>query len=350
VELAAEAGILAVPALPDQEPLPDEIRTRETLEQSRSFLKAAEEFFSAQGSGREAVQFARTAAQIAENARALALGAVGGISLRLLERQLQERERELASTQDRISQIEAALDSERQGRREGEKIGESLRQQLAALEQSFQEAVRQAQTQEALLRAEREKVCNELRRQLNSLGLLTQQGGNMVLTLASDILFDFDRYELRPLARENLAKLTVVRQLLFPQADVHYEGHTDLVGEEDYNQWLSEQRALAVYSYILEEQARLEADPVQRDIAGQRLATAKQLLGLSYAASRRGSGVRDDLLGRLGDAVIGKGEREPVELTQAPSERNRRVVLLIPPIQMGETATLCEAPAAPAPH
>jgi len=69
----------------------------------------------------------------------------------------------------------------------------------------------------------------------------------VVLTLASDLLFDFNRYDLKPAARESLARLAVLRLLLFPSADVLHEGHTDLTGEEDYNQWLSEQRALSVY-------------------------------------------------------------------------------------------------------
>jgi outer membrane protein OmpA-like peptidoglycan-associated protein len=344
VELAAKSGILAYPTPADEEPLPDELRTRETLEQARNFLRGGEEIFRLEGNTRDAVQFARTAAQIAENARALALGAVGGIKLRRLDRELGRARNELISAQDRLRQIEAALDQERQATAEADARAEGLRQQLAALEQSFEEAVRQAQRESSRLRAERDKVCAELRRQLNSLGQLTEQGGNMVLTLASDILFDFNRYELRPTARENLAKLTVLRQLLFPEAEVNYEGHTDLVGEEDYNQWLSEQRALAVFQYFLDQQIGLESDAMVRDASQQRLAGVQELLGMSFGASQRDSDRRNRLLVQLGGTVWGKGEREPVEMTEAPSERNRRVVLLIPPVEAGQATALCEAP------
>ena len=40
--------------------------------------------------------------------------------------------------------------------------------------------------------------------------------------------------------------------------------------------------------------------------------------------------------------MVGKGETELVEDTEAASERNRRVVLLFPPTLMGQVTSLCE--------
>lgn len=380
VELASASGILALPTPSGEEPLPDEERTRLTLAQARDYLKQAEEAFRIGGPTHETIQFARTAAQIAENARALALGAVGGIFVRQLERELQrlraeadqlrarledlrrsgaeanaklaECERELTSLRDRLQQLENALDMERRrsrdleaqlaaARRECEEQLRALRERIAALEQQLADA----RAQNARLAEDRDTICAELRRQLASLGQLTQQGGNMVLTLASDILFDLNSYELRPVARENLARLGILRLLLFPQADVRYQGHTDRTGEDDYNQWLSEQRALSVYRYFLEEALARESDPARHDAVEQRLATVQQLLAASYAAARRNLPPRQELLAQLGDTVSGKGEREPVEDVPGASERNRRVVLLFPPAQLGQVSALCEAPA-----
>ena len=354
VELASQSGILATPAAEDEEPLPDETRTRETFERARAYLDQADEAFRARGSSREAVQFARTAAQIAENARALALGAVGGLYLRKLARELdrlraeaeecrkelaalraeaEECRKELAALRDRMEQLEAELAAERQRRAEAE---DKLR--------ALQEALDEARAQNARLREDREAICAELRRQLSSLGQLTEQGDSMVLTLASDILFDLGSYKLRPAARENLSKLGVLRLLLFPDAEVRYEGHTDRSGKDDYNQWLSEQRALAVHHYFLEASLSHQIEADDRDALELRLATVQKLAGTSYASSRRSPSERERLLAELGDTVRGKGEREPVEDVPGPSEANRRVVLLFPPAQLGQASSLCQSP------
>jgi outer membrane protein OmpA-like peptidoglycan-associated protein len=338
VELASRSGILATPRSASSEPLPDEVRTREALELARSYLAQAETEFASSGRSDLTIQFARTAAQIAENARALALGAVGGIVVRQLNRELEKISRELVSTQDRLAQLEPALDQERRRTRE-------LESQVLALEERIEllETQRGADEREtARLRSERDALCGELRRQLASLGQLTERGGALVLTLASDILFDFNRYDLRPAARESLAKLAVLRLLLFPHAEVRYEGHTDLVGEEEYNQWLSEQRALAVYRYFLEDRLALASEENQKAELEQKLRNADQLLKMSYAASRRSSSAHQQLLASLANTVVGKGMREPLVPEKGPNEQNRRVTLTFPEPPVGELTSLCQ--------
>ncbi|HUU14264.1 MAG TPA: OmpA family protein [Terriglobia bacterium] len=349
VELASESGILAVATPEGEEPLPDEARTRETFERARSYLQQAEEAFRAGGNTNEAIQFARTAAQIAENARALALGAVGGLYVRKLGRDLERAraeaeacQKELASLREKSEKLQADLAAAEKRLKDAEDKIQALSNELEAARKSLE----QAGAENAQLRQDREAICGELRRQLASLGQLSEQGGNMVLTLASDILFDFGSFELRPAARENLAKLAVLRMLLFPNAQVRYEGHTDRPGEEDYNQWLSEQRALNVQRYFLEESMSHETDPA-RQLTGTlatRLATVERLSRMTFAASRRDLSTRQQLLAELGGTVIGKGEREPVEDVPGQSERNRRVVLLFPPAELGQATSLCQAP------
>jgi outer membrane protein OmpA-like peptidoglycan-associated protein len=344
IELASESGILAVAAAEGEEPLPDETRTRGTLQRARAYLQQAEDSFRSGGNSRQAIQFARTAAQIAENARALALGAVGGLVIRRLNRELEKAkaetatcQKEVASLQEKVEKLEADLAGERQ----------DSKNKLQALSNDLEAArisLEQARADNTQLRQDREAICTELRRQLASLGQLTEQGGNMVLTLASDILFDLGSFKLRPVARESLAKLTVVRMLLFPNAQVRYEGHTDRTGEEDYNQWLSEQRALAVQRYFLEEALTHETDPAARGTLTTRLATVEGLSRMSFAVSNRDAAERQQLLTELG-TVLGKGEREPVEDVPGQSERNRRVVLLFPPAELGQATSVCQAPA-----
>ena len=69
------------------------------------------------------------------------------------------------------------------------------------------------------------------------------------LRVGSDVLFDFDRADVRIEAEPALAEL---RQRI---ADAHkavmIEGHTDAIGTDTYNQGLSERRALAVRSALI---------------------------------------------------------------------------------------------------
>ncbi len=351
VELASKAGVLASPAREGEEALPDELRTRQTLEQARGYLQQAEKAYRSGADSHEAAQFARTAAQVAENARALGLGAVGGIYVRQMERDLDklraEREKlaasnqqtnsEMATLKERMEKLTAELENAKQGGLEATARAAETEKGLAELRRTLEQSLQQAKDQNDRLRGDRDKICEELRRQLASLGQLTQQGGNMVLTLASDILFDLGSYELKPVARENLAKLAVLRLLLFPEGDIRYEGHTDRLGDDNFNQWLSEQRALAVYRYFLE-----DSFGHQRGLAAadQRLTNVRQLLATNYKSGASG---REQLLKGLGETVVGKGEREPVEDVPGASERNRRVVLLFPPAQVGNVTSICEA-------
>jgi outer membrane protein OmpA-like peptidoglycan-associated protein len=64
-----------------------------------------------------------------------------------------------------------------------------------------------------------------------------------------DVLFDTGKYNLRPEAREKLARLAGI-VLNYPGLKLQAEGHTDNTGSEEFNQKLSEQRAQAVQDYL----------------------------------------------------------------------------------------------------
>jgi OOP family OmpA-OmpF porin len=65
------------------------------------------------------------------------------------------------------------------------------------------------------------------------------------------MLFDFDSAQLRPVGRDSLEGL--VRELRGVEYDVLIvSGHTDRIGSEAYNQALSERRANAVRSFLID--------------------------------------------------------------------------------------------------
>jgi hypothetical protein len=94
VELASRSGILAAGAQSGD--MKEEQYTRESMSQARTFLARAEDAYKKDPTGRDVVQFARTAAQSAENARSLAMGAVGGLMVREMENELTQLRKQLA--------------------------------------------------------------------------------------------------------------------------------------------------------------------------------------------------------------------------------------------------------------
>lgn len=70
-----------------------------------------------------------------------------------------------------------------------------------------------------------------------------------LITLQDGVLFNFGKYDLRPEAKATLAKLaTVLNQAKVPAAQIN--GHTDSIGDDAFNQDLSEKRASAVATQL----------------------------------------------------------------------------------------------------
>jgi len=87
VELTSRTGVLRGAGAAGDESKEEEY-TREAMSQATAFLRLAEKAYKNHPGDKEVVQFARTAAQSAENARALASGAVGGLLVREITREL----------------------------------------------------------------------------------------------------------------------------------------------------------------------------------------------------------------------------------------------------------------------
>lgn len=71
------------------------------------------------------------------------------------------------------------------------------------------------------------------------------------IELPADILFDFDKSDIRPDALEGLKKVIDVLKA-YPKSPILVEGHTDSKGAKAYNLRLSGQRALSVKKWIVQ--------------------------------------------------------------------------------------------------
>jgi len=88
----------------------------------------------------------------------------------------------------------------------------------------------------------------DLERALKDLGAeVTQQ--DIKVNLSADLLFDFDKSDIKPEAGPELMKVATVLKS-YPNAEVTIEGHTDGKGSDAYNQPLSERRAATVAKWL----------------------------------------------------------------------------------------------------
>lgn len=90
----------------------------------------------------------------------------------------------------------------------------------------------------------------EVQQAMQDLGA-TETDLEVRVELPADVLFDFDKADIRSDAATALAQLaTLIRA--YPSGSATLEGHTDAKGDDAYNQRLSEKRAESVKRWLVE--------------------------------------------------------------------------------------------------
>ena len=206
------------------------------------------------------------------------------------------QEAEVAAKQ--AAQAKAEADAARAAAEEQQK---QLAQEAEKASQAAADAERARQQAEAARQqAEHDKadIRAKLLQQLNAV-LETRDSARGLIANMGDVLFETGKYELKPAARERLAKVSGIL-LAYSGLKVQVEGHTDSVGSDDFNQKLSEDRANAVRDYLAEQ------------------------------------GVPDSAISSLG-----MGKLQPIADNATPEgrQRNRRVELVVNGDAIGGTAT-----------
>ncbi|MFN2492738.1 MAG: OmpA family protein [Pyrinomonadaceae bacterium] len=80
-----------------------------------------------------------------------------------------------------------------------------------------------------------------------------ETGEEIRIELAADVLFDFDKADLRPAAQQTLHQAAgIIKEKA--KGAVRIEGHTDSKGQDAYNQKLSERRAASVKTWFMEKE------------------------------------------------------------------------------------------------
>jgi outer membrane protein OmpA-like peptidoglycan-associated protein len=227
-----------------------------SIQKAEDMLQRAEDYYQRKQGRTPIGTAARGATQMAEDARVL--------TLRRKEQEREEAARKAAA--DAQAKAEAdARDARSRSDEDARRRAEAERQQAAALAQQQQaqaqaEAARQAaedadrqrqlaqqQAQDAI--RQKEEMRAKLLAQLNQV-LQTRDTARGLIVSMPDVLFDFNKYTLKPEARERLAKISGI-VLAYPDLKLDIEGHTDAIGSDEYNQTLSEKRADSVRGYLV---------------------------------------------------------------------------------------------------
>ena len=93
------------------------------------------------------------------------------------------------------------------------------------------------------------KRSEKINKTLNELGARETET-EFQIQLAGDILFEFDKYDIRQEAEKTLKQIAEVINV-YGALEVEILGHTDSRGGDTYNQKLSENRAVAVKNWLV---------------------------------------------------------------------------------------------------
>jgi outer membrane protein OmpA-like peptidoglycan-associated protein len=224
----------------------DDERIARAEEASADRERIAREQAQAEARRREAAEADRVAAERqrldAERQRAEA------------ERAAERAANERAEAQRALTAAEQAKAEAEQARISAERAQQQLAEQRAAAEAARAESENNAAAaRQAAERAELEKaeLRDRLQRQLNVI-LETRETARGLIVNVSDVLFDTGQHTLKPGAREKLARVAGIIAT-HPDLTLEVDGHTDNVGNDAYNQSLSERRAQSVRAYLIQQ-------------------------------------------------------------------------------------------------
>jgi outer membrane protein OmpA-like peptidoglycan-associated protein len=223
----------------------------DTMQTAKTALRNAQDLDSHKGDRKQTITYAREAVQAAEDARIITIRKLkeqddAAQQQAKLQAQQQAQEAQQAAAQAQ----QAAVQANQEAQQQAEQRAEADRQAAAArqAQQQAELAAQQAQQAQQQAAQQAEQARERLREQLNAV-LQTHETARGLIMNMSDVLFDFNKYTLKPEAREKLAKVSGIL-LAYPNLKLQVEGYTDNIGTDEYNQKLSEERAEAVRDYL----------------------------------------------------------------------------------------------------
>jgi outer membrane protein OmpA-like peptidoglycan-associated protein len=211
----------------------------EIFSKAEASLKMAENSLASKDKS-TVISTARQTAQFSEDARALA-------AQRQEEERIAKERQDAAAKAQAEAEAKAAAEAAEAKRKADAETAEAKRKSDAEIA-AREEATRAAQAQTQAAEREKHQLRARLLEQFNRVLPTTDTPRGLVVNMG-DVLFDTGKSDLRPPAREALARLSGI-VLNYPSLRLAIEGHTDSTGSPEFNQTLSEKRADAVRDYL----------------------------------------------------------------------------------------------------
>jgi outer membrane protein OmpA-like peptidoglycan-associated protein len=159
-----------------------------------------------------------------------------GVEVQDAHRTIQDRDHMVAEQQDAIAQHQVALAAEQQARADAEQAA-----------------------------ADAERRASDAMARLRELASVREEPTETVITLSGEVLFETDRAELRPQARDRLTPVADAIRATGETAVI--SGFTDSRGSDEYNRQLSQRRADAVRDFLIGE--GVPADRIRSEGRGE---------------------------------------------------------------------------------
>lgn len=241
-----------------------------SLTKAEDMLQRAEDYYQRKQGRTPIGTAARGATQMAEDARVLTLQRKEQAKIdnerREQEAARQKAEADAIASQQAAQQAQQQAQEDAQRRAEAEQAAAAAQQAQAVAQQQQQAALQQQQQAQAAAQAaqaaaaqaeqqrqqaeqQKEAMRQRLLAQLNQV-LQTRDTARGLIVSMPDVLFAFNKYELKPEARERLAKISGI-VLAYPDLKLEIDGYTDSVGSDEYNEQLSDKRAESVRDFLV---------------------------------------------------------------------------------------------------
>lgn len=246
------------------------------LQKAQDLLNQAEDYYRRKQGNGPIGTVAREATQTAEEARVMAIKGAQDAEVAEQQKEAAEREQQAkdeaeqqkaaaaqaqaeaqarqAAAEQAQQQAQAAQQAQQQAEQQREQAEQQRQQAEQARQQAElaqQQAAQQAQqAEQARQQAENDKAQMRARmlQQLNQV-LQTRDTARGLIVSMPDVLFDTAKADLRPTARERLAKVAGIL-LAYPDIHVEVDGFTDSTGSLEFNERLSQERADSVRVYL----------------------------------------------------------------------------------------------------